>query len=289
MKSYRIPEIAKKYLEYDVIQKHTELPAFPDQRVRLLFAFLANQRTPMLHSELYSLVVTLVQMALDTHDMIDSDSGRVPEREMRSRQLKVLAGDYFSSRFYQLLSQAGQVDMIRRISDGVCEVNRLKMNLYMKMKQLKVTAEEYINHCVQLKTELFQAFTGVVDDKMARIWSELLQGFGRCEVMMDELARSEKPERFGGSWGYWHILHVGTEEEKRRLAERTEETSFVLTLLAKYDIRNQLAERLKLSVQQVQTVVAKIESDKLVRELMQIGESFLRPLLPPASALGERR
>jgi heptaprenyl diphosphate synthase len=289
MKSYRIPEIAKKYIEYDVIQKHTELPAFPDQRVRLLFAFLANQRTPMLHSELYSLVVTLVQMGLDTHDLIDSDSGRVPEREMRSRQLKVLAGDYFSSRFYQLLSQAGQVDMIRRISEGVCEVNRLKMNLYLRMKQLKVTAEEYIHQCVQVKTELFHAFTAIVDDKMARIWTELLHGFGRCEVIMDELARSEKPERFGGSWGYWHILHEGTEEEKRRLAERAEEPSFVLQLLAKYDIRSQLAERLKQSVQQVQTVAARIESDKLVRELLQIGESFLRPLMPPASALGERR
>src|SRR5262245_61503284 len=131
MKSYRIPEMAKKYVEYDMIQAHTELPEFPESRIRLLFTFLANQRTPLIHSELYSLVVSLVQFGMDTHDMIDSESGRLGEKDMRSRQLKVLAGDYYSSRFYQLLAQAGQVEMIRRISNGVTEVNKLKVSLYM--------------------------------------------------------------------------------------------------------------------------------------------------------------
>jgi heptaprenyl diphosphate synthase len=146
-----------------------------------------------------------------------------------------------------------------------------------------------LNQCVQLKTELFHAFTDILDDKMIRAWSELLHGFGRCEVVLDELNRSEKPERFGGSWGYWHVLHEGTEEEKLRLAEKPEETSFVVSVLAKYDIRSQLADKLKHSVTHVQAVASRIESDKLVRELLQIGETFLRPLLPAASAHGERR
>ncbi|WP_308639137.1 heptaprenyl diphosphate synthase component 1 [Paenibacillus silvisoli] len=292
MKPYRIPELAKKYIEHDMIEAHTELPDFPDSRVRLLFAFLANQRTPLLHSELYALVASLVQLGMDTHDLIDADSMRVQEREMRSRQLKVLAGDYYSSRFYQLLSQAGQVDMIRRISNGVCEVNRLKVNLYLRMKQLKLTAEEYISQCVQLKTELFHAFTDSLDEKMARVWTELLQGFGRCEVVLDELHRSEKPERFDGSWGYWHVLNNGTEEEKRKLSDQQSEPSFAQSLLAKYDIRQQLSELLKQSAALVQTAVARVDSDKLVRELNGILETFTTPLVPAASAAtaqGERR
>ncbi|MBP3964466.1 heptaprenyl diphosphate synthase component 1 [Paenibacillus lignilyticus] len=289
MKPYKIPEIAKKYLEYDMIQMHTELPDFPDSRIRLLFAFLANQRTPLFHSELYSLVTALVQMGMDTHDLIDSDSGRLQEREMRSRQLKVLAGDYYSSRFYQLLSQAGQVDMIRRISSGVSEVNKLKVNLYLRMKQLKLTAEEYLSHCIQLKTELFQAFTDSMDDKLTRAWTELLQGFGRCEVVMDELIRSEKPERFCGSWAYWHVWNNGTDEEKRKLSDLSTEPSYAQSLIAKYDIRTQLAEKLKQSALHVQSVVSCLDSDKLVRELMGIAETFTRPLVPAASAQGERR
>lgn len=285
MKSYRIPEMAKKYLEYDMIQAHTELPEFPESRIRLLFTFLANQRTPLIHSELYSLVVSLVQFGMDTHDMIDSESGRLQEKEMRSRQLKVLAGDYYSSRFYQLLAQAGQVDMIRSISKGVTEVNKLKVTLYTRMKQLKVTAEEYVSQYVRIKTELFHAFTAILDEKMAIIWTELLHSVGRCEVVMEELIRSEKPEAFDGSWGYWHVMDSGTDEEKRKLtSDSASEATFTLSLLAKYDVRGQLSEKLKQSVQHVQSLVSKLESDKLVRELQQLGESFLRPLLPAASA-----
>ncbi|MBM7564485.1 heptaprenyl diphosphate synthase component 1 [Paenibacillus sacheonensis] len=288
MKPYRIPEIAKKYVEYDMIQAHTELPDFPDARARLLFAFLSNQRTPLLHSELYALVVSLVQLGMDTHDMID-ESGRLAEKEMRSRQLKILAGDYYSSRFYQLLAQAGQVGMIKRISNGVCEVNKLKVNFYMRMKQLKLNAEDYLNQCVQLKTELFTVFTEIMDEKMTRIWTELLQGLGRCEVLMDELIRSDKPERFSHSWGYWHVLGVGTDEEKRKLEGKPLEPSFAAALLSAYDIRGQLSAKISQSVSQVQAIAARLDSEKLMRELQQIGETFLRPLLPAASALNDRR
>jgi len=289
MKPYRIPELAKKYADHEMIQTYTELPEFPDSRIRLLFAFLANQTTPLRHSELYSLVVSLVQLGMDTHDMIDSDSGHVPEREMRSRQLKVLAGDYFSSRFYHLLAQAGQVDMIRRISEGVCEVNKLKMNLYVKMKQLQVTAEDYLDQSIRVKTELFQVFTDILDDRDVRDWLELLHGFGRCEVLLEELARSEKPERFGGSWGYWHVLDEGGEEEKRRLADKNGDMPLAVALLAKYDIRSLLADKLKQSVSHVLSYASKLDPEKLMRELLQIGESFRRPLIPAVSVHGERR
>src|SRR5690606_13732101 len=121
MRTYRIPEIAKKYVEYDMIKTHTELPAFPDSRARLLFTLLSAERTPAERSELYALVVWLVQLGLDTHDMVESSEGKRPETEMRATQLKVLAGTYFSSRFYELLSQAGQIDMIKKISGAICE------------------------------------------------------------------------------------------------------------------------------------------------------------------------
>ncbi|BBH20997.1 hypothetical protein Back11_23420 [Paenibacillus baekrokdamisoli] len=289
MKPYKVPEMAKKYVDYDMIQTYTELPDFPDSRIRLLFTFLANQRIPLLHSELYSLVASLVQLGMDAHDMIDSNSGHVSEREMRSRQLKVLAGDYFSSRFYQLLSQAGQVDMIRSISAGVCEVNKLKVNFYMRMKQFKMSAEEYLNQCIQIKTELFQAFTSILDEQMVRVWQDLLQSVGQCEVVLDELTRSEKPEQFSGSWAYWHVLGEGTEEEKRAIMNQTDEFANVSSLVIKYDIRSQLTEKLKQSVEHVRAVVSRLESDKLVQELLQIGETFVRPLIPAASVLNERR
>ncbi|GGF88742.1 heptaprenyl diphosphate synthase component 1 [Paenibacillus abyssi] len=289
MKPYRIPEIAKKYVEYDMIQNYTELPEFPDSRIRLLYAFLANERNAEKHSELYALVVSLVQMGMDTHDLIDTGEGFKHEKAMRSRQLKVLAGDYFSSRFYHLLSQAGQIDMIRKISDAVCEVNRLKMNLYIKMKQLRVSAEEYIQARIQLKTELLDVFTDMLEERYSRLWPDLLHGFSRCEVVVKEIERIESVERFAGSWAYWHVMQEGTEEEKRQLTESEYEESVIRGLLAKYDIRSQLIDKLKSSVAHVQSVAQRLESDKLVKELCSIGESFLRPLASPAPAFNEMR
>jgi len=290
MNGYRIPDIARKYVEYDMIRTYTELPDFPDFRARLLHAFLSHGRKTAVHSELFALVVSLVQMGLDTHDLIDTGESRRPEKEMRSRQLKVLAGDYFSSRFYQLLSQAGQIEMIRSISGAVCEVNRRKMLLYERMKQLRMTAEDYFAHCVRLKTELFDIFVSVIEERLARLWPELLHGLSRCEVVVHELARMDSPEQFHRSWGFWHVMQEGTPEERCELAERTPESGFVQLLDAKYQLREQLADKLRAAVSQMNGIAGRMESDRLARELKSIGDAFLRPFGSVQTAVyNERR
>lgn len=274
MSAYRIPEIAKKYVEYDMIREHTKLPAFPDSRARLLYTLLSSGKHPAERSELYALVVWLVQLGLDTHDLVDNRSGLRPEREMRSRQILVLAGNYFSSRFYHLLSQAGQIEMIRKISSAVCEVNRVKMNLYMRMKQLKVTADEYIGLCTELKTGLFEQFGSLLDERVSALWPELLRGFTRCEIMLDELKRVDAPSSFEGSWGYWHVMQEGTEDERRRLFQSPREEGFIRQLNVKYDLRSQLTELLRQSIAQVQSVIRRLDSDKLAAELALIGRKL---------------
>lgn len=290
MNAYTIPDIARKYVEYDMIQSHTELPFYPDSRTRLLFAFLANPSVPNPHSELYALVTSLVQLGMDIHDRIDNDSGPRTEREMRSRQLKVLAGDYYSSRFFHLLAQAGQVQMIRMLSEGVCEVNRLKMDFYMRMKHRKLTADQYWSGRVGIATELFAVFTGILDDKSAGLWTELLQDAGRCEVALSELSRCGQPELFAESWGHWHALEAGNGEERGRLAEEGPlDPVFVRSLVDKYGIENLLHEKLTQSAQRIQRTAERLGSDPLASELAAIGESFLLPPAPAASVLGERR
>ncbi|CAH0118744.1 hypothetical protein PAE9249_01238 [Paenibacillus sp. CECT 9249] len=287
MKRYRIPEIARKYVEYDLIQKHTKLPEFPDSRVRLLFAFLNKSPVSSANSELFALVTSLVQMGLDTHDLIEPANIQQAEREMRSRQFKVLAGDYYSSRFYHLLSQAGQIDTIRTLSGAICEVNRLKVNLYVKMKQCIVTAEEYLQQLVQLKMQLFVAFSKLFDDKDAKPWSELLRAFTHCEVLQGELGKNEQVDTFAGSWAYWHIWHQGTDEELKSLRANGLDAAALRAMLLKYDIRNKLVDKLSQTVEHIQTVLRELDSEKLLNELMLIGEPFVRLVRHSAPALRE--
>ncbi|RCW51115.1 heptaprenyl diphosphate synthase component 1 [Paenibacillus prosopidis] len=289
MKPYRIPEIAQKYVDYDMIQRHTELPEISDSRLRLLYAFLNHQQSLTKHSELYTLVISLVQLGMDTHDLIDTDSEPMPEREMRSRQLKVLAGDYFSARFYQMLSQAGQIDMVSKISGAVCEVNRLKVNLYVRMRQLKVTAEEYLSFTVQVRSELFQLFSGVLEGALSRVWSEVLGCVSRCEVVLEEIKRSESPFRFDKSWAYWHVMQEGTDEERQQLSQSLNEPAFITGLVEKYNVRNLLTAKLEHSADAVKAIAGKLESDKLFGELTQIVDALLNKLTGYTPALNKTR
>lgn len=289
MTTYRISEMTRQHAKHDMIDLHTELPPLAEPRARMLYAFLNQQGSSKAYSELYTLVVSLVQLGMDTHDLIDTETAQRSEREMRSRQLKVLAGDFFSARFYQLLAEAGQIEMIANISNAVCEVNRMKVSLYTRMRGLRLTAEDYFGYVVQLRSEMFQQFAGILDGALSRVWPELLHGVSRCEVALEELERAELTGRFEKSWAYWHVMQVGSEEERQLLMSEKPDNGFIQSLLHKYDIRALLANKLKQAADLVKTTAAKLESDKLERELADIADGLLARLAGSIPALNETR
>ncbi|WP_136606195.1 heptaprenyl diphosphate synthase component 1 [Paenibacillus dokdonensis] len=287
MKPYRVPQLAKKYVEYDMIQKHTELPPFPDARVQLLYIFL-NQGTSKttVHSELFSLVTSLVQMGIDTHETIDTQEGKPGEGFMRSRQLKVLAGDYFSSRFYQILSQKGQIEAVSRLSQAICDVNVLKMNLYGKMKSLFMSAEEYLRQTVQLNMQLFLSFTPLLEESLHDLWNTLLRNVSECETVAREMQRSSN-EPYIYSYSYWHILDVASEEDKQALRERKIDNKDWKKLMLKYKAGEHMAEKLRQAVNGVQSILKSVKGDSRFREIGQVLEPFQRQLHASGSAVGE--
>jgi heptaprenyl diphosphate synthase len=276
MNSYRIPEIAKQYTEYDMIQKHTNLPEFPEFRTRLLYAFLNKNDALQTFSELFTLVTSLVQLGLDTHDMVTESNDVKEKKAARTRQLQVLAGDYFSSRFYNLLSQAGQIELIRLLSGAICEVNRLKMNFYMMMKQLKVSAEDYIQQTVAIRSQLFLSFAAMMEDIYHAVWPDILSSFTRCEVIFEEIFRAESAQNFRGSWGFWHILQNGSKDDRKQLQADEPDQAKLRTLLLKHNVSAQLYQLLEGAILQLQAKVRQLDSEKLVSELFQICEPFTR-------------
>ncbi|MCY9589374.1 heptaprenyl diphosphate synthase [Paenibacillus chitinolyticus] len=276
MNPYRIPEIAKQYTDYDMIRQHTDLPDFPNFRAQLLYAFLSRDSRLNPSSELFALVTSLVQMGLDTHDEVTVSNEVKEKKAARSRQLKVLAGDYFSSRFYHLLSQAGQIDLIKRLSTAICELNRLKTNLYVTMKHLKVTTEDYVRQSVDIKSHLFKSFGGLMEEVNRRSWPEILEAFTRCEVIFKEIFRSESLQDFHGSWGYWHIIQNGSKEERKLLEAQEQDPAKLKALIHKYNVPSQLYNLLVTQLQQLEAKVKQLDSDKLASELFHIGEPFFR-------------
>ncbi|MBW5446642.1 heptaprenyl diphosphate synthase [Cohnella sp. CFH 77786] len=288
MTRYRVEQLAHKYMNHDMISLHTELPGFPSGRVRLLHAVLSQQPSAASHRELLALVASLVQMGLDTHDMVENGPADAKNGmpAMRSRQLKVLAGDYFSSRFYHLLSQAGQIEAVRLLSEAICDLNRIKMNVYSKMKQLKLGAEEYVHYGAEIKSGLFLSFTGFMHGLYERLWPELVERYCRCEVLLQELRETEAAP--GRGWGFWHVMQEGTEEDQRALRENRDDSSLIRHLMDKYGVAEKLGGLLRQSAVQLRELVGRFPSDKLVRELQPLIEPFLSAGGPkPAAALKE--
>lgn len=86
----------------------------------------------------------------------------------------------------------------------------------------------------------------------------------------------EKKSSLEGSWGVWHILQEGTEEDRRLLEDRKEDYSLLLTMLHKYDVADKLGSLLRQSTSQLQALLQKLQSDKLMRELQPLIEPFLQ-------------
>jgi len=284
-----IAQMARKYTEYDMISKHTDLPDFPEGRVRLLQAVLHDQPGFDAQAELYPLVTSLVQMGLDTHDLVDNEQGaKAQTRQMRARQMKVLAGDYFSSRFYNLLSQAGQIETVKRLSEAVCEVNRIKMSLYGKMKQMRLDAEEYVTHGSAIRGVLFMSFGHLMSGLYAKLWPELVERFARCELLLQELLRLQRPDKLSGSWGVWHVMGEGSDEDRRALEERQDDHGLLRHLMDKYGVADKLVAMLRQSAGQLQAMLPKLPSDKLASELQSLIEPFIHgPAMVPAAAIKE--
>lgn len=256
MKKYSVADAADLYVSYDMIHTHTELPSYSEPRLNLLYAILAYSKGTRERSELFSLVTALVQLGMDTHDLIDTETGQRTESQMRSRQLKILSGDYFSARFYNLLAAAGEVELIALLGKAVADVNRLKIIFYEKVQAATLSAEEYLLSRIRLKSELFLPFERYMEEPIANIWKELLHQVTSFEVMHEELKNMLGAGGYARSFAYW-TLHaiVTTPEDKKSLQQNGYEH-----LLDKHHLYSFMLDFLHSSYEGVQRV---LESEHL--------------------------
>ncbi|WP_019909966.1 heptaprenyl diphosphate synthase component 1 [Paenibacillus sp. HW567] len=268
MKPYRIPQLAKPYTDYDMIQRHAELPPFSDGRGHLLYIFLNHSSSagPQ-NGELFTLVTGLVQLGLDTHESIDRSQDEPGDDPMRSRQLKVLAGDYFSSWFYHLLAKRGQIEMVGVLSTAIADFNVMKSHLYSKMKGMLLSAEQYLRHTVQLNMRLFLSFTPMIEDSLAELWEMLLAEFSQCETALLELRRGSDAGSATQGYCYWKVLETSTEDERRLLLEQDLDLKDWKKLKLKSKCDSLLMDKLHGSLQSIQGLLQGVKDENLISEL----------------------
>src|SRR5690625_3679392 len=99
-------QTVKNKIKYSYIENHIQKPVIDREKVKLLTTLLNYSSLSKQLKKQYILSVMLVQVALDTHEQIPvtSEGNWESPKEKLKTQLFVLAGDYYSGMYYELLA-----------------------------------------------------------------------------------------------------------------------------------------------------------------------------------------
>ena len=118
----------ERAVDHPTLNRFIQAPYIDQDRVMLLYSMF-NENGSIQHIDDYITSISLVQLALDTHDKIRLEQATT-DQERKWRQLTVLAGDYYSSQYYQLLAKYGDFRMIRYLSEAIQKINEYKTSFF---------------------------------------------------------------------------------------------------------------------------------------------------------------
>lgn len=141
--------------------------------------------------ELLMSVVLLIHHGLGIHEEITLASTHPDERY---RQLNVLAGDYYSGKYFFLLAQAGHVTAIGRFADAISQINEAKAEREKYVRDITCSEEKYMRINERIHGQLLHAIrkTYLEDEPL---WEEIVSLVVRAHVLQEEYSRLKQ-----GSW-----------------------------------------------------------------------------------------
>lgn len=124
----------------------------------------------------------LIQIGLDIHDWVTNERLLTPSK-VETRQLQVLAGDYFSSLYYRLLASLGDRDSIRKIAQSVRKINQQKVIYYQHKDEVATHFERWLSLQKEIELGFFNGFIRTED----KVWLQLLDQFITLDILFSAL------------------------------------------------------------------------------------------------------
>ncbi|MCJ8006678.1 heptaprenyl diphosphate synthase component 1 [Lederbergia wuyishanensis] len=109
---------------HQFLYKHIEPPELDVDQIHLMAYSLRDSNLSSEEREVYIIATMLANLALETHENVSNRN-----ISMKARQLKVLAGDYYSGLYYNLLSEYRNIELIKSIASAIKTINEHKINL----------------------------------------------------------------------------------------------------------------------------------------------------------------
>ncbi|SDL66320.1 heptaprenyl diphosphate synthase [Sediminibacillus halophilus] len=144
----------EKKIQHSYLEKYIQKPVIDEDKLYILSSIIKNTTYSETKKKNYIITVMLVQIALDTHDLVAKhEEKNETDQTKKQRQLTVLAGDYFSGLYYYFLSQLDDIAMIHTLASAIKEINELKMTVYYKEFE---SIEEFMDALKQIESLLIR-------------------------------------------------------------------------------------------------------------------------------------
>jgi heptaprenyl diphosphate synthase len=146
-----VKERIEERLLHPYMFQYINTPILDEDKLLLLISILDQCKLSNKELENYAITTMLLQVALDTHELVTNTSAN--NEVLKQRQLTVLAGVYYSGLYYKLLAECSDVHAIRMLAQAIKTINDKKIIVYQKdiseidilMNNVKVIESSLIN------------------------------------------------------------------------------------------------------------------------------------------------
>lgn len=126
-----INELITYKIKHNYLNKFISKPIIDQTKLTALSVIVNNTSLPEKTKKQYIIATMLIQIALDTHDLIPITNEEIDDEvAVTTKQLTVLAGDYYSGLYYLLLAEIEDIEMISLLATTIKEITEYKMRLY---------------------------------------------------------------------------------------------------------------------------------------------------------------
>ncbi|WP_083413086.1 heptaprenyl diphosphate synthase component 1 [Bacillus massilinigeriensis] len=132
----------ERRLSHSYLQQFVASPPIDEDKLVLLYSFLDSLGMEEVRTETYTITAMLLQIALDTHELVRENTPGEGDDDRKVRQLTVLAGVYYSGLYYKLLAETEEIKLIDMLAAGVRTINDKKILVYrQEAKTIEVLME----------------------------------------------------------------------------------------------------------------------------------------------------
>ena len=137
-------------IRHKTLQKYTGNPVLDENQLFFLLVPFFNEEEWQQEQSEAAITVGIVYAALAAHDQIKEINA-----SSKDQQLTVLAGDFYSGRYYEILASSGNVALIRNLSQGIVSRCEHQIKVYEKEER---TVEQWFAAVQNIEAGLIAQF-----------------------------------------------------------------------------------------------------------------------------------